>query len=311
MENKEYIGNIVLNYEYYSGEDLYSDGEVEEELLDIVKNYEEKQYTAIITERKSWPIMYHLSSARANIIDWLPINNTHSVLEIGSGCGALTGNLSDKAKSVTCIELSKKRCQINAYRNKDKRNVEILVGNFEDIEKDISMKFDYITLIGVFEYAESYISSEHPYENFLNIISKHLKNNGKIIIAIENRMGLKYWAGCQEDHVGGYFEGLEGYINTTGVKTFSKIEIEDIIKRSDFDNFKFYYPYPDYKFPTSIYSDDFLPKKGDLNNNINNFDKERLITFDETRVYDMLIKDKLFQLFSNSFLIVIYRGSDE
>ena len=113
------------------------------------------------------------------------------MLEIGSGCGAITGTLADKAKKVTCIELSKKRSLINAYRNKDKDNIEILVGNFEDIEKDIVEKYDYITLIGVFEYGEAYISSEKPYENFLKIISKHLKENGKIIIAIENKLGSK------------------------------------------------------------------------------------------------------------------------
>lgn len=61
-----------------------------------------------------------------------------------------------------------------------------------------------------------------PYENFLTIIGKHLNENGKIIIAIENKLGLKYWAGCQEDHVGKYFEGIEDYPITNGVKTFSK-----------------------------------------------------------------------------------------
>lgn len=28
-----------------------------------------------------------------------------------------------------------------------------------------------------------------------------------------------------------------------------------------------YYPYPDYKFPMEIYSDAYLPKKGELNDN--------------------------------------------
>mgnify|MGYP006938600231 CR=1 FL=1 len=40
------------------------------------------------------------------------------------------------------------------------------------------------------------------------------------MIAIENRLGLKYWAGCTEDHVGKYFEGLENYPDTRSVRTF-------------------------------------------------------------------------------------------
>ena len=55
-------------------------------------------------------------------------------------------------------------------------------------------------------------------------MAKHLAPGGKIVIAIENRLGLKYWAGCAEDHVGKYFEGLEGYHNTKGVRTYSKKE---------------------------------------------------------------------------------------
>lgn len=91
--------------------------------------------------------------------------------------------------------------------------------------------------------------------------SCHLKPGGKIIIAIENRLGLKYWAGCTEDHTGTYFEGLEGYPKTEGVKTFSKKELLDIIHQAGEFSTTFYYPYPDYKFPMTIYSDEYLPKK--------------------------------------------------
>lgn len=84
-----------------------------------------------------------------------------NVLEIGSGCGAVTGALCKKAKKVTCIELSRKRSLINANRHKDFDNLKILMGNFQDIEKNLTEKYDYITLIGVFEYGEAYIQSVH------------------------------------------------------------------------------------------------------------------------------------------------------
>ncbi|WP_242396873.1 class I SAM-dependent methyltransferase [Clostridium butyricum] len=309
MNNK--IGNVSLDYTNYSGLDLYSDGIIEDELLNIVKNHKEEEFNKIIAERKKWPIIYHLSHIRSNIIQWLPISKEDTVLEVGSGCGAITGKLSDMAKSITCIELSEKRSLINAYRNQDKSNISILLGNFEDIEKKLTKKYDYITLIGVFEYAESYISDENPYEVFLNKIKSHLKKNGKIILAIENKLGLKYWAGCQEDHINRYFEGIEGYTNTDGVKTFSKNELETIIKKCNFKEYKFYYPYPDYKLPMSIYSDEYLPNEGELNNNMRNFDKERILTFDETKVYNMIIKENLFPLYSNSYIVVIGVGGQD
>ena len=56
---QEKIGNVTLDYEYYPGEDLYSDGPVEEELLEIAKNYQEKELNQLIYERNSWPVLYH------------------------------------------------------------------------------------------------------------------------------------------------------------------------------------------------------------------------------------------------------------
>jgi len=302
---QEKIGNITLDYTYYPGEDLYSDGKIEDELLEIAKNYEEKELNQVIAQRKNWPILYHFSHIRQNIVEWLPITREDRVLEIGSGCGAITGALAKKSRSVTCIELSKKRSHINAYRNQKEENVNILVGNFQDIEKNISVQYDYITLIGVFEYSAGYIGGDTPYVDMLKNIRKHLAPGGKIVIAIENRLGLKYWAGCTEDHAGVYFEGLEGYPHTKGIRTFSKKELETVINNAGDFQTDFYYPYPDYKFPMVIYSDAHLPARGELNMNICNFDRERLQLFDETKVYDTLLENELFPQYSNSFLVTL------
>ena len=194
MEEK--IGKVILDTTCYPGKDLYSDGAIEDEMLAISRDFAPEEFNRVISERKSWPILYHFSHIRENILSWIPFTGEEKVLEIGSGCGAVTGALCERAKEVTCIELSMKRSKINAYRHQDQDNLKILVGNFQEIEKNLTEKYDYITLIGVFEYGESYIRSENPYVDFLRIISKHLKPDGKIILAIENRLGLKYFAGA-------------------------------------------------------------------------------------------------------------------
>ncbi|MBQ0001315.1 MAG: class I SAM-dependent methyltransferase, partial [Clostridiales bacterium] len=273
----EKIGNVILDYSLYSGKDLYSDGPIEDELLDIAMHYPEEELNRVIAERKSWPILYHFSHIRQNILEWIPITKNDRVLEIGSGCGAITGALAAKAGSVTCIELSRKRSLVNAYRNQKHDNVRIRVGNFQDIEKTLTEKYDYITLIGVFEYSEAYIAgTKEPYVEMLRCISEHLAPGGKLVVAIENRLGLKYFAGCTEDHKGILFEGLEGYPQTTGVRTFSRTELINVFEKAGGYDLKFYYPYPDYKFPMTIYSDRYLPKKGELKTNFANFDRKRV-----------------------------------
>ena len=304
MENNiEYIGKVKIDYSYYGGRDMYVDGS-EEELLEIVKNNPRSEYNRIIEEKNSWPILYHLSDIRGNIVDWLPISKSDKVLEIGSGCGAITGTLARKAGRVDCIELSRARSLVNAERNREYDNINIIVGNFQEVEQYITEEYDYITLIGVLEYAASYIDSENPYEEFLNIIKKHLKSGGKIVTAIENKYGLKYWAGCMEDHLGTYYSGIEGYVGVNTVKTFSKNGLKELFEKCDITDIEFYYPYPDYKLPLNIYSDSYLPPKGALCNNFRNFDNERMIVFDETRVFDNLISDGMFDIFSNSFLVI-------
>lgn len=307
MALNECIGNVILNLNYYKGEDLYCDGEVENELLEIVKKYSKSDFDKIIYERSSWEIMYHLSEMRENIVRWFEFDDNTSVLEIGSGCGAVTGALAEHSKKVTCIELSKKRSLINGWRNREYENVEIIVGNFQDIEPNINEKYDVVTLIGVLEYAESYISSENPYVEFLKIAGKHLNDDGKILIGIENKLGMKYWAGCKEDHVSRYYESIEGYTNSSGVKTFGKTELEDMFKNAGFTKCKFYYPYPDYKFAEIIYTDERLPAVGELGNNLRNFDNNRIITFDENKVFDTVISNGLFQYYSNSFLVELMK----
>lgn len=312
-DKMEAIGNVVLNLNYYGGVDLYSEGAGEDLLLKLVNEHAEAEYPAVIQDTRSWSVMYHLSNERENICSFLPIKKTDKVLEIGAGCGAVTGCLARLAGRVTCIELSKKRSTINAVRHRMLDNIDIIVGNFEDVEQDLEEKYDYITLIGVLEYAASYIKSRDPYHDILNRVSRHLNENGCLVIAIENQLGLKYFAGCREDHTGGFFEGIEGYRETEGVRTFSKKGLIKLLEGSGYKS-RFYYPYPDYKLPHTIYSDDRLPGMGELNTNIRNFDADRLLTFDETKVFDTLIENGQFSDFANSFLVLAQKegaGTEE
>ena len=50
---QEKIGKVTLDYEFYPGEDLYSDGPVEEELLEIARSYGEEELNRVIAEKNS------------------------------------------------------------------------------------------------------------------------------------------------------------------------------------------------------------------------------------------------------------------
>jgi hypothetical protein len=57
LENREQIGKVWLDLSRYPGEDFYCDGSVEDEILEIAKNYSEIEFQKIIEEKKSWPVL--------------------------------------------------------------------------------------------------------------------------------------------------------------------------------------------------------------------------------------------------------------
>ena len=298
--SEEKIGNVILDLSFYKGTDTYSDGEsVEDRILDIVKSGEDIDRR--LAEGSDWAELYHLSDIRKNILSWADMDKSASALEIGSGCGAVTGILCEKCGSVTCVDLSKKRSSINAYRNKDHDNLRIMVGNFEDVE--FKEKFDIVTLIGVFEYSIYYISSNDPFVDMLKKCRSLLKEGGKLYIAIENKYGMKYFAGACEDHTGRPFDGIEGYHGVERVRTFSGYALDAMLKAAGFKDIEFRYPVPDYKLPMEIYSDRRLPGPGDITCRSPNYDRAKIECFDEIKATDQVCADGLYPDFANSFVI--------
>ena len=290
----------TINLDFYTGTDHYSDGDIEDELLKIVK--ENDDFSEILANDDRWPILYHLSPIRQNIINWYPFKENTSCLEIGGGCGAITGALCKSLKEVKVVELSKRRATINYERHKNYDNLEIIIANLNDIK--FNQKFDYITLNGVLEYAGSFTKTDNPYEDFLKQIKQYLKPEGKLIIAIENRYGIKYFAGAKEDHTSKEFDGITGYKNIDSVRTFGKKELEDLLEKSGYPEQDFYYPHPDYKMPMEIYSEDWLPSTTSNLSPAPNFDYERYQLFNESDAYQGIIANGQYEFFANSFLVV-------
>lgn len=292
-----------FNLKWYNEKDVYSEGDIEDVMIHLIAEHTPEEYEHVILEHFSWSTYYHLTHIRKNILNWYPFEKEASVLEIGCGLGAITGMLCDKVKKVTAVELSQKRATAALLRCRDKENLKIIVGNLNDIE--FEEKFDYITLIGVLEYQGSYTNSDNPYMDFLKKIKKLLKPDGKLLIAIENQYGLKYWCGAREDHTSIPFDGMNQYkLSDRKVRTFSRNELERLVKSCGYRNTFFYYPLPDYKLPTVIYSEKQLPINGCLQNMIPYYapDKSTVIAM-EKDLYKDVVDHGAFEFMANSFLV--------
>jgi len=303
----EQIGNVLVKYIDAKEREgpIYSDGMPEKRLYMKFKN--DPNYGAYNedTQFSSWVEEYHLSPLRLNLLKWFPFDPNGTALEVGAGCGALTGLLCQRLRSVTALEYSRQRALITAMRHSRCSNLEVIVGGLQDFVPD--QKFDYITVIGVLEYAGTFYGGENPHKSFLAKLRGMLSPNGALILAIENKIGLKYICGAQEDHTGRVFDSIYGYPYSDGVRTFSKKELTGILHAAGFFGLEWYYPLPDYKMPQQIISDEIaltdldsiwrlLPARTGR--------RRRKEIISEKRLGKTLAQAGLFGEFANSFLVI-------
>lgn len=243
----------------------YSDGaEVEDYLLHATSSVNDR--TSLSEELRGWirdwPTRYHLSPVRANLLRAFSFFGPDTrVLELGAGCGALTRYLGEVCGHVDAIEGSYRRARIARQRCLDMPNVNVFVANIFDVS--LSPIYDVVTLIGVLEYAPMFRGGEYarrddPCSDLLTKAREALKPNGVLVLAIENKLGLKYWIGCTEDHTGKMFDSLYDYPRAAETRvplTFARNELKRLLRRAGYSWMEFYYPFPDYKLPNVIIRD--------------------------------------------------------
>jgi 2-polyprenyl-3-methyl-5-hydroxy-6-metoxy-1,4-benzoquinol methylase len=260
----------------------------------------------------TWNMYYHLSPERKNLLNWgiFKGNNNLNVLELGSGCGAITSALVeiDEISKITCVEGETSRYEASKIRHKHNHDkITFVNANIADFKPD--ELFDAVVVIGVLEYSGKYINHENPYLEFLNVVKKFLKPSGQLVLAIENQLGHKYLAGADEDHYQQPFIGISDYQHYDGIRTFTKDEMISKLKKAGLPFHKFYYPFPDYKMPKVVLSEDSF-KNDDfdwltlLDLPTNQHTKRPNYNFDEKAFLNLIKKNVDPGVFMNSFLII-------
>ena len=274
---------MKINMEFYEkSEEKFSENEKK-----VVEFFlEDKNFDEIIENEPTVNNYIHLSQVKENLLNWYEFKKDSSLLEVGSGFGELTNLFVKKKLNIVSIESSLEKSKILEKRFKDFDNIEVIVGEFEKI--DIKKKFDYIVIT---DYLE-----ENDFCKTLENSKKYLKNNGTILLAIDNKYGIKNWKG----------KNNYKFILDKDFKNTKKY-IENNLNELGFINYKFYYIYPEYKAPNLIYTDEHKITLEDISRNFElNEDYEDLV-FKENDLLENILKDEneLINFFANSFLIEI------
>ena len=290
----------------------YSDGhDVERRILGIVRESDDlsvfsEELAKAITD---WPTQYHLGRGRINLLR--PFRNLlkGSVLEIGCGCGAITRALGEFGADVVALEGSSLRAEIAATRCRDLGRVTVVCDSFDAFET--VERFDVVTLIGVLEYARKYFSVEpgnDPVKATLEKARRMLKPGGVFLLAIENQLGLKYFAGRPEDHNGVPMYGIEDLYGDSDAVTFGKQELSGLLSSTGWYHQCWWYPFPDYKFPISVLSEAGVKSSADLSPLLQNsvgVDPQRGATsFSLESAWAPVFRNGLAGVLANSFVVV-------
>ena len=289
----------------------YSDGQaVEERLLQVLTEATDLSTMSreLVTKITDWPSEYHLSPQRHNLLRHLDGLDGARVLEFGAGCGAVTRFLGESGAHVSAVEGSLIRARCARQRCRDLDNVEVYYSDFRNVE--FEAEYDVATLIGVLEYSPAFFDSKQPFLDCLTMVRKTLAPQGRLVIAIENQLGLKYFCGSPEDHLSRQFMGLEDLYPPGSVRTVGRAELAGLLRQAGFTSVTFQYPFPDYKLPRFLFTEEaftcpgFAPWEIIRQQSARDYSGRHAALMDERSVWPVVGRNGLIPDLANSFLVV-------
>ena len=235
--------------------------------IDNGKNWEEAVKEKF-QKNNPWLCDIVTSPKRTKFIDEFIKPKNMSILDIGAGWGQFSLPLA-RNNQICSLEPTPERLDFikaAAEQEKVSQNISFIGADHFDIK--FENKFDLILSIGVLEWIGAYRTDRDPEElqqEFLIKIKNELKEGGKLVIGIENRLGLKYLMGANDDHTGlpnisclTIDLAKKRYKQKTGTNlksfTYSVEEYRELLSESGFNHTQFYTAHPDYKLPNKIFA---------------------------------------------------------
>lgn len=238
----------------------------------------------LIQEHPELENLYALSVHREALLEWYEFRPEGKLLQIGADYGALTGLFADKLSRVTVLDPDEEAALLVQERYPQAGNITCETAGLAEFvmrqqadgwAESGGAGYDYVAAVG---------SIEKPYRQFLEQAKSLLKPDGILILAVGNPFGMKYWAGARREE-----------------NSISLMQLQELLGEAG--DTRFYYPNPDYKIPVSIYSDQYLPKKGDLTDPLPAYGYPDFELLDVGASFDFVCEQGQFPQYANSYLI--------
>jgi len=164
-------------------------------------------------------------------------------------------------------------------------------------------KFDYILSKADLE------TYEDP-QKFFNICKPLLKKNGRLLLAVNNRFGIRYFCGNKDMYTQRCFDGIEGYVRIYAEekadfigRTYTKAELKKILKKAGIFREQFFSVFSDLENPVLIYREDFLPNEDMMARISPSYSDATTIFIEEELLYKSLIENNMFHTMANAYIM--------
>ncbi len=234
----------------------------------------------MLAENQRLDYLYALSEQRGLLLDWYDFERDAKLLQAGADYGAMTGLYRTSVAQVTVLDEDKKALETVKLRYRGAPNISYVQASLQEYARTQAsgeghgQRYDYVVLAG---------NGQTVSEDIIEAAKALLCPDGVLIIAAANPLGMKYWAGVEREEC-----------------MLSKRQLEEWLG----EGVRFYYPMPDYRTPVDIYSDRYLPKKGDLTRVTPAYDYPGYHMMDMGEGFDAVCEAGLFDLYANSYLVL-------
>ena len=167
----------------------------------------------------------------------------------------------------------------------------------------LSEKYDYIFLAGVIEKNNEPIT-------FMKQLKALLHDTGKLLIAADNRFAIRYFCGDKDAYTGHVLDGIDNYVKVSARRrgeikgrAYSKAELKEMLSEAGFVRQKFYSVMPSLTRPQVLISENYIPNEALDIRVFPQYRSPQTVFLEEEKLYDDLLRNGMFHLMANGFLI--------
>lgn len=137
-----------------------------------------------------------------------------------------------------------------------------------------------------------------------------LSPRGRLLLGMNNRLGIRYFCGDRDPYTRRNFDGIENYRWAYGMREdafygrmYSRAEMEAMLSEAGFFPPHFYSVLPDLAHPAFLFAEEFLPNE-DLSMRVFPFYHDPEAVFlEEEHLYPTLVENGLFHALANAYFI--------